>query len=457
MTRLIFYIALSLAITAGATWLISLPGTLSIDVVGYRLQPGLGATGVALVLAIALSIGIWAIVRRLVEAPKRLARMARQRRKEIGVEALSDSIIAMQAGDATKARRLAREAQIRLPQNAAAQLLEARADLALGDLGPAREHYRALISNDKTSLAALAGLYEQARAQGRADVAITFARKAHELSPAISWSQTAVFDDLTGNASWQEALEMINVQPTPNRDARAKKRRKQAVLHTAIAAHCETTDPDLAMSHATAAIKLQPEFVPAALISARIHINRAETRKAASLLRRMWRATSHPHVATLYANAQPGTSAIERLKRVRDLIESKPVNQSAAIVLVRAAIDAYEWSTARNALARFLGTEPSQAVCMLMAEIEEGQNGDQGKAREWLARAVHAPRDPTWIADGITSNEWEPVSPVTGKLDAFAWKAPVRAVSTTREISDEEQPALEIENRSVPALPPATN
>jgi HemY protein len=84
-------------------------------------------------------------------------------------------------------------------------------------------------------------------------------------------------------------------------------------------------------------------------------------------------------------------------------------------------------------LASVLGSEPSQAVCLLMAEIEEGQNADQGKAREWLARAVKAPRDPVWTADGITADEWEPTSPVSGRLDAFEWKQPVSALAVKAE------------------------
>jgi HemY protein len=66
----------------------------------------------------------------------------------------------------------------------------------------------------------------------------------------------------------------------------------------------------------------------------------------------------------------------------------------------------------------------------MMGEIEEGQTSDQGKAREWVNRAVRAPRDPVWTADGITAEEWEPVSPVTGKLDAFEWRVPTSAVAT---------------------------
>ena len=84
--------------------------------------------------------------------------------------------------------------------------------------------------------------------------------------------------------------------------------------------------------HSLAALKLVPDFVPASLIAARIYINRGDSRKAMSLLRRVWRATSHPDVATLFANAVPGTSAVDRLKRVRELIDTPPQNKPAAKV-----------------------------------------------------------------------------------------------------------------------------
>ena len=49
--------------------------------------------------------------------------------------------------------------------------------------------------------------------------------------------------------------------------------------------------------------------------------------------------------------------------------------------------------------------------------------------REWLSRAVHAARDPVWTADGVVADAWAPVSPVTGRLDAFEWKAPATPLS----------------------------
>ncbi|MDB5531387.1 MAG: hypothetical protein JWR51_4490 [Devosia sp.] len=457
MIRLATWIVGALLIAGAIAWIISLPGIVTLDVAGLRMQPRLGTAIFMLLAALAIGIFIWAIVRRLISAPKFFARRMRQKRKEQGVEALSDGFIALQAGDANLARQLARDARSKLPGNAAAQLLEARADLALGDMPAAREHYRALISNQKTALAALSGLYDQARAQGRADAALTFARKASLLSPNAGWASAAVFDDLTRKAAWTEALALVSNEPAATREQKAAKRRKQAVIETAQAQALETSDPLAALNHALAALKLLPDFVPATLIAARIHAHRGEGRKAMSLLRRVWRATGHPDVATLYANAVPGASAVDRLKRMRELVESPPPTRSAAIVLARAAIDAYEWSAARNALANFAGAAPTQTVCLLMAEIEEGQNADQGKAREWLARAVRAPRDPVWTTDGVTADEWEPISPITGKLDAFEWKVPTSAVAVKPAPVSAEPPHRPIETATPLALPRQNN
>lgn len=429
MIRLALWIIFSLGVTAAIAWLIGLPGTLTVEFLGYRMQPPLGVAAFILIAAIFVVILVWGVVRRVVGAPYFIARRARERRREAGFSALADGFIALQGGDAGRARLLAREARSNLPGNAAAQLLEARAELALGDMHSAREHYRALISNRKTALAALAGLYDQARQQGRIDAALTFAQKAIDIAPHTPWASEAVFDDLARKGLWAEALDMVNAEPAATRDEKMRKRRRQAVIETARARQAEPTDPPAALDHALAALKVQPEFVPAALVAARVYINRGDSRKAMSLLRRVWRATSHPDVATLYANAVPGSSAVDRLKRIREIVDTPPQNRSAAMVLARAAIDAYEWDMAREALATYAATSPTQAICLMFAEIEEGQSGDQGKAREWMNRAVRAPRDPVWTADGITADEWEPVSPVTGRLDAFEWRVPTSTVA----------------------------
>ncbi len=218
MIRLASWIVASLVIAAIAAWVIALPGTLTLDVAGYRLQPRLGTAVTLLFVAIVIVILAWTLIRRLVGWPRHAARRRAERRREQGVEALSDAVIALQAGDPARARLMAREAQARLPDPSAARLLEARADLALGDMPAAREHYRALIAHEKTAVAALTGLYDQARAQDREGAALTFARKALALSPEAGWAAEAVFADLARRGQWAEAVAMVNADPASTRE-----------------------------------------------------------------------------------------------------------------------------------------------------------------------------------------------------------------------------------------------
>jgi HemY protein len=95
-----------------------------------------------------------------------------------------------------------------------------------------------------------------------------------------------------------------------------------------------------------------------------------------------------------------------------------------------------------------------------MAELEM-RDGDEGRAREWMTRALKARRDPAWTADGFVSDRWLPVSPVTGRLDAFEWKDPLAGEDHALEdhtgsmIEASDRPAtLEPPTRTVLAPPP---
>jgi HemY protein len=66
-----------------------------------------------------------------------------------------------------------------------------------------------------------------------------------------------------------------------------------------------------------------------------------------------------------------------------------------------------------------------------MADIEDAE-GHQGAVREWLARAARAPRDKAWVADGVISDRWAPVSP-SGTLDAFVWRTPDERIAVSAE------------------------
>jgi len=134
-----------------------------------------------------------------------------------------------------------------------------------------------------------------------------------------------------------------------------------------------------------------------------------------------------------------GDSARQRLVRVETLAAKAPGHIEGALAVARAAIDATEFARAREALAPFIAA-PTQRVAMLMAEIERTEHGDSGRARTWTLRAVRALHDPVWTADGYVSERWRPVSPVSGRLDAFQWQMPLAALPSDKGAAIESSP-----------------
>jgi HemY protein len=218
------------------------------------------------------------------------------------------------------------------------------------------------------------------------------------------------------------------------------------VLLTARALSLETTDRDTARSLALEAVKLAPDLVPAAALAGRLLAEAASVRKAGKILDAAWLAGPHPDIATTYANLKFGDSARERHARVKRLADKMPNHVESALALAQASLETRDFTAARAALAPYLAT-PTRRVATLMADIEEAE-GDVGRSREWMARAMRAAPDPAWTADGVVSEQWLPVSPVTGKLDAFQWKVPVAEIGF-------ERPPIEPDKISPPAEKPA--
>jgi len=167
--------------------------------------------------------------------------------------------------------------------------------------------------------------------------------------------------------------------------------------------------------------------VPAAALAGRLLAEGGQLRKAVRVIDRAWRANPHPELAQAYAELRSGESAREKLKRIEALAKKVPGHIEGALATARAALGAQEFAKAREALKPYL-TAPTKRIALLMAELERTERNDVGRAREWLARAVHAAPDPEWTADGHVSKHWLAASPVSGRLDVFEWRVPLTGI-----------------------------
>jgi HemY protein len=429
MVRMIIWFVVLAVLAAVVAWLADRPGEIVVNWLGYRIETSLAVALLALVAVLAVLWLVWSLLRRLLHIPGAVSDYFYYRRRRRGHEALSRGIVAVAARDRDAAGRHADRAVRLLPRDPLARLLEAQSAQLRGDHQRVERVFADMLADPETEVVALRGLFIRARQGGNEAKAREFAERAYRRQPGLDWASDAVLKTQAAQRDWPAVLSVLESQRRSRLLDDDTARRKRAVVLTAQALEAEAADADAALDLAGKALKLDPGLVPAAVLAARINFARGSLKRGLKVIEKAWAINHHPDLAEAYAHARPGESARDRLGRIRRLIAVAPGGEDGAVALARAAIEARDWKTAREAIADHVSGRPRARICMLMAEIEEGEFGDKGRAREWLARAVTAPRDPAWLADGYVSDRWLPVSPLTDELGAFVWKAPLESLA----------------------------
>jgi HemY protein len=443
---LLFFIAVSL-IAVGAAWLADRPGDLVLTWLGYRIELSLMAAAIISIVVLIVVVFVWSLIRGLAGTPGALGGFLRGRRTEKGFDALTRGMIAIGTGDAREAVKYSSIAGKAFADQPLALLLQAQAAQLNGDRAGAERAFNAMLSHPDTENLGLRGLYIESKRRDDAVGMLTYVEQALKRDRSTEWAAVALFNMQCAAQKWAAALETLSENTRQGMVDKVQARRWRAVLLTAQAEDLEDGDPDRALALAEEANNLAPNLVPAAVLAGSLSGAASNLRKANRILEKAWKSGPHPEIAEAYANVRAGDSVRDRLKRVKSLAQKTPGHPEGAVAVAEAAIDALDWGQAREALEPLIALHPGQRVCSLMAEIDEGEHGDRGRAREWLARAMRAPRDFTWTADGIIASQWAPISPVTGRLDAFEWKVPVERLPGSDEYVEDDslEPLPEID------------
>jgi HemY protein len=457
MLRLVVTIALLFVLAAGFAWLAERPGEIVISWLGVEIRTSLIVAAVALAAAVGLGVLLWLLLRAILHSPQAARSYFRGRRRDRGYRALTEGMIALGAGDEARATRNSAEARRLLGSEPLPLLLTAQAAQLEGNRAGAREAFEAMLARSDTRILGLHGLFVEAQRQGDQAAARAFAEEAVKARPALAWAGTALFEYQSAAREWDAALETLAANTQAGLIERSRAQRLQAVLQVARGMDLEDADPDNARTAALEAHRLAPDLVPAAVLAARLASRLGDVRRATKVLETTWRLFPHPELADAYAAVRPGDSTRDRLNRIRHLAELRPNNAEASLAVARAAINAQDWGEARAALDWLVRENPTERACLLMAEIEDGEHDDEGRVRDWLARAVRARRDPTWMADGHVFETWAPISPISGRLDAFEWKVPAERLGPPVGIVIDARPlealALAPAAMALPAAP----
>ena len=325
------------------------------------------------------------------------------------------------------------QARKSMPNEPLTHLLRAQAAQLSGDKATARRIYESMLASTDTEQLGLRGLFLEAEREGEAEAATQFAERAIALNPQLSWPVDALFDLQCKSHDWPGALKTLTTARKNGHVEKASAERRRAVLLTAQAQDLEDKDPERSLNLSLDAHKLAPDLgacsghrrapVGLAWKHAESDQDRAEDLAEVAAprscngvcLRPAWRQSARPPRPREETRAAQSAFARKRHCGGQCRHRSERLHDRASG-------------------SRAIDGEPPDAA-RLHADGAHRRRGArrQGRVREWLARAVNAPRDPAWTADGVVSEQWAAVSPVTGALDAFQWRVPVESMEKTAD------------------------
>lgn len=437
MLRILLFIAFVSALAFGAVWLAERPGEVSIVWGGYTIETTVAMAAIGVVVLVLLGMLLWTLFRFMLGLPTAFSFASRARKRARGFDAVSRGMVAIGAGDPAAARRHAGDARKLISSEPLTLLLSAQAAQLSGDKPAADAAFKQMLDEPATRVLGLRGLFVEARRRGDQIAARAFADEAVRLSPSLAWANDALLEFHSVAGDWEQARIAVERRAALRLSDKAESKRHRAVLLAAEALNKQESDPAGSLAAALEALKLAPGLTPAATLAGRMLGAKGDLRKGARLIETAWREQPHPELAKTYVHLRQGDSAGDRLVKAEALMKLKPTDPESAFIVAETAIEARNFAKARSALAPLLAVVPTVRCCLLMARIEDAEHGTAGRAREWLTRSTRAPRDNAWVADGVVSENWLPVSPVSGRLDAFAWTLPPPVLGSAAMLIDE--------------------
>ncbi len=425
MRRLFTFLLLTGLVVAGVVWLADRPGEVTIHWQGWRVDttvPMLLAALVTLLLAFA---AVGRLGWLLVGAPGRFFDARRASRMRKGYLALSDGLAAVAAGDGRNAHRLAHRADKLLGDPALTGLLTAQAARLSGDADEQRNRFDAMTARPETAFLGHHGLMELALKQGDRVGARAAAGRAFALQPAAAGLAATLADLQIEAGLWAEAeLTLATARRHDCLPAPDLARRRAVVLH-ARALDADKAGPGSdALGLAQDALAIDPGFVPAAILAARLHRRAGKPRKATALILDSFRRAPHPDLVAEWAALGEGEPALDRVKRMQKLIEANPAAADGHVALAEAALEARLWGQARTHLDRAMTERPSRHALDLLARLERDERKDEAAALAWLAKATTLGPEPAWTcgACGRAAAAHSLACPACGAVGRLEWR-----------------------------------
>ena len=417
MRRILRTLFWGVVVFAGAWFVASLPGRVSIDAGPYTIETSDAVAITALLLLFVVLYVLVRLVMLILFVPRAGSLWRGGRRRRAGDLAVTRALVALAAGEKADARREANRARALLGDTPQTLLLVAEAGRLSGREDEAAAAFHALAVRQDSAFLGLRGLLANAIAQQKWSDAAALARQAEAAHPGAAWLRHERAQLAIRAGDWVEALSLAGSSGAAG---------TSPVAALATGAALAEANPDRAERLARQALKADPSFTPAVLARAEQLRARGREKNALAVLADGWKRAPHPEIAA-FALA-PVTDKLARANAAQQLTAGLPDHPETRLLLARTALDAGVVGEARRHLEAVKNSGLNQRRAWLMqAELEEEDRGDTEAGRlaqrDALRRAAAADPDPEWrcAVCHTPQAQWRAACPVCLTPGSLRW------------------------------------
>ncbi len=388
---------------------------------------------------------VWAFLRFIMGDETAINRYFARSRREKGIEALSQGLLAVAAGEGKQAQDLANRAAKYLDDPRATRLLAAQAAEVAGDHAKAEAVYREMLEDDRTRFVGVRGLMKQKLAKGDTQTALQLAQKAYALKPRHVEIQNTLLELSTKEGDWKGARGILKDKRKQGELPQDVHIRRDAVLALQEARDVLAQGSSIsAREAAISAAKASPDLIPAVVLASRTYVLQKDPRNAERLLEKAWSVRPHPDLAEAYAEIVPDETPAQRLRRFEGLMKKNPNDEETRLLRAELLLANEDFPGARRALGDLAETHPTTRSLAIMAAVERGEGSDDAVVRGWLVKAMGASRGPQWVCDKCENvmEDWAPVCSNCGGFDTLSWREPAHKRSAHSPAGTELLPLL---------------
>ena len=271
--------------------------------------------------------------------------------------------------------------------------------------------YETMIKSKKTEALGYRGLMEQNLKNQDFHHAFLYGEKLFNINPSIEKLYETLTYIIAKTKNWNQLITISDKAYSKKIINKSTVQENKSIALYEVAKIQSSANIKDAIKSVTKAIDLKKNFAP----FLNLHLELIAQSNNLSLLRKMikkyWSLNSNSIFRILLIKIILDNKLYD-LDFINQIVKNNKDNDESKKLLIYFAIKNADWTIARDKINGLIGSNPTREICLLMADIELGENNDKQKSDAWIMRSENSSFEDIWICKitNQSQNEWSSLS-----------------------------------------------